>query len=181
MSTNLELVNRFHINELDDIMTQSNFQQSFKRIEKKATKLPWANEKLWTAKTHIWNESDEFGSMLVVDLHDLSLLLAGDVINKIFSMQANLDVGCLCFITGVGQHSATGPQIRPMAIELCENQADQHHWQISVGHPGRVYVIIDPERTPSIVIPRLTSLMTWSIYTFVAILVLLLLRGLFSA
>ena len=162
-------------------MKIDDLDKAFKRIHKKVAKLPWAHETKWSSKTHIWTESDDFGSMMVVDLHGLSVALAGEVINTIFSIEQKMDVGCLCFITGVGQHSATGPQIRPMAIELCEQQVEQFGWQLSLGHPGRIYVIYDPEKTPAVVIPRLTALMTWSIYLFTLILLLLLLRGMLFA
>ena len=147
-------------------------------IPRKASRLPWADQKCWTFETHLWIESDGQNQMVVVDLHDLTVKLARDVVYK--SMRSiSSKVGAICFITGQGNHSSDGPRILPMTLEVVQQQAAKKNWEIQT-RQGRVMVIFDADTVPEQVSGTLSKTMVYGIYLFFGLLFAILLRSLFT-
>jgi len=145
-------------------------------IPREAKQLPWADQRAWTLKTHLWLEHD----MLVIDLHDLSVKLANKVIKKICRKADKWDVGCICFVTGVGKNSEDKAKIRPMAIGLLQDISDQKGWELLSGTQGRLSVILDEQRAPQQVTAKLSKTMMLGVYFFLGLILFLFLRGLFT-
>lgn len=143
-------------------------------IPKKSKNLPWAMQRKWTFKSHIWMED---GEVLVLDLHDLSVPLARQVVTK--TLKTVSQVSSICFITGQGKNSTDGPKILPATMEIAKKQSDKKGWEVHT-QPGRVYVVINPEQAPTFVTNSLSRPMVWGIYAFCAILFIIVLSKLFS-
>ena len=145
-------------------------------MEEKASRLPWANVRQWKFQTHMWEE----GSMLVLDLHDLNVKLAKEVIKKTCQIASSMEYACICFVTGQGNKSEDKAKIRPMAIEVLGEISQRKGWRISSGTQGRVTIILDEDNAPPVVTNKLSSTVVVGIYLFLGIIVFLLLRGLFT-
>jgi hypothetical protein len=145
-------------------------------MERKAEKMPWANRRKWTFSTHLWEESE----MLVVDLHDLNVKLAKEVIRKTLRVAPTLDFACICFVTGKGNKSDGKEKIRPMAIDVAGEISQKKGWRLSSGTQGRLSVIIDEDRAPAVVTSKLSKTVVIGVYIFLGIIFALLLRGLFT-
>ena len=144
-------------------------------IPRDAKQLPWADKRRWTFKTHLWFESD----LLVVDLHDLNVKLARKVVKKLIRKAEKWDLGCICFVTGVGNHSEDKATIRPMAIGILQDISDEKGWRLLSGTQGRLSVILDEDRAPLEVTAKLSKTMMFGVYIFLALIIVLFLRGLF--
>lgn len=145
-------------------------------IPKKAANLPWALQRKWEFDSHLWFESD---GTLVVDLHDLSVPLARQVVTKILKTIRVDVVHTVCLITGQGKHSEDGPKILPVIIEISRRYSEKKGWAIH-SQPGRVYVVLDPSKAPPAVTNQLSKPMVWGIYAFFAALFGIVLFKLFT-
>ncbi len=145
-------------------------------IPKKAKQLPWADRDCWTFKTHLWIDDN----VLFVDLHDLSVPLARQVVQKSLKAKIAKHVAAVCLITGQGKNSADGPKILPVAMDIAQTQANKRGWKVHT-QPGRVYVVCDPEHAPVAVTNQLSRTMVWGIYAFFAMLFGIVLMKLFTA
>ena len=145
-------------------------------IPRDAKALPWADQRVWAFSTHIWLEQD----MLVIDLHDLNVKLARKVIKKISKQAEKWDIGCVCFVTGVGKNSTDKAKIRPMAIGLLQDISAKKGWRLLSGTQGRLSVILDEARAPQEVTAKLSKPMMFGVYLFLGLIIFLFLRGLFT-
>ena len=145
-------------------------------MERKAAALPWANLRKWTFATHVWEEQE----MLVVDLHDLNVKLAKQVLKKTCQLASQMDYGCICFVTGQGNKSEGKPKIRPMAIEIVGEISEKKGWRISSGTQGRLSIILDEDRAPASVTSKLSKTVVLGMYIFFGLILFLLLRGVFT-
>ena len=145
-------------------------------IPKKAANLPWALQRKWGFDSHLWFESD---GTLVVDLHDLTVPLARQVVTKILKTIRVDVVHTVCLITGQGKHSEDGPKILPVTIEISRRHSEKKGWAIH-SQPGRVYVVLDPSKAPPAVTNQLSKPMVWGIYAFFAALFGIVLFKLFT-
>ena len=145
-------------------------------IPKKAANLPWALQGSWRFDSHLWFEPD---GTLVVDLHDLSVPLARQVVTKTLKTVRVEDVHSVCLITGQGKHSEQGPKILPVTIDIARRQSEKKGWDIH-SQPGRVYVVLDPSKAPPAVTNQLSKPMVWGIYAFFAALFGIILFKLFT-
>ena len=145
-------------------------------IEDKASRLPWSNLRRWTFETHLWVEQ----SMLVIDLHELNVKLAKQVIRKTCQIATSMDYACICFVTGQGNKSEGKAKIRPMAIEVVGEIALKKGWKITSGTQGRLAIILDEERAPAVVTSKLSNTVVVGMYLFFALILFLFLRGLFT-
>jgi len=145
-------------------------------MERKAERMPWANQRKWTFSTHLWEEPE----MLVVDLHDLNVKLAKETIRKILRMAPSLGYACICFVTGQGNKSDGKEKIRPMAIDVAGEISQQKGWRISSGTQGRLSVILNEDRAPAVVTSKLSKTVVIGVYIFLGIIFALFLRGLFT-
>ena len=148
-------------------------------IPRKAQRLPWGDIRRWTFKTHLWIEQEDDKILVVIDLHDLNVKIARDVVYQSIKKMSTL-VGAICFITGKGNHSAGGPKILPMAIDISQNQADKNGWRVQ-SQPGKVFVIYDESKAPTIVTGELSRTIVWGVYLFFALLAMILIRALITA
>jgi hypothetical protein len=146
-------------------------------IPKKAKNLPWALQSPWSFKTHMWMDDD---GVLIVDLHDLSVPLARQVVTKTLKSIDVTSLSAVCLITGQGKNSSNGPKILPATIEIARNQSDKRGWDVHM-QPGRVYVVLDPSHAPKSVTNELSKLMMWGIYAFFTVLFGIVLLKLFTA
>ena len=158
--------------------TVEHLQDELWEIPRKAGLLPWADQRRWTFDTHIWEEVDGDKRMVVIDLHDLTVKLARDVVYKSLRT-ASSKVGALCFVTGQGNHSSQGPKILPMTLDVVQQQAAKKDWAIQT-RQGRVLVIFDETAVPQQVSGSLTKTMVYGIYLFFALLFAILLKSLFT-
>lgn len=146
-------------------------------IPKKAANLPWALQRSWSFKSHMWFESD---GTLVVDLHDLSVPLARQVVTKTLKTVRVDSIHTVCLITGQGKNSDGAPKILPATVEIAQRQATKKGWEVH-SQPGRIYVVLDPSKAPGAVTNELSKTMVWGIYGFFAMLFSILLAKLFTA
>jgi hypothetical protein len=114
-------------------------------VEQQARGLPWAEERAWRVQSHLWVE----GEVLVVDLHDLSVKLAGRAVQEVGAVAGSLSAGSVAFVTGVGRRSLGPPKLgRAVQAELarlCRAQG----WSHAPGRAGRWLLILDGRRAPS--------------------------------
>jgi hypothetical protein len=115
-------------------------------LEEKAQSLPWAKQRSWTMATHIWMES----GLLTVDLHDLSVRLAMGVVTQVVSVGEQSHMGAVCFISGRGRHSMGRSSLRDAVHRQLSDLCGRNGWQMRVPSPGRLMLIIDPSKAPSI-------------------------------
>ena len=155
-------------------------QDDLWEVASKASRLPWAGEKSWTCATHIWEEDIAANSMIVIDLHDLTVKLALDTVKRGLKFMKKHNCGYLCFVTGVGKHSIDGPQIRPNVIELLEELQNKYHVFVNTEIEGRVLVSFDAHISPQTTPLELSKFMVWAIYLFLGTIIFLFLRGLFT-
>jgi hypothetical protein len=123
-------------------------QHQLERVERDARRLSWAAERPWSPSTHIWAE----GLLPVVDLHDLSVRLAIEAVERVLDTHASLQCGAVSFITGVGRHSTGDARLPPavggfLAKACAAHAADG--WSFRSDGPGRFVLITDPERAPA--------------------------------
>lgn len=137
--------------------------RSLQRIERDARKLAWSDERPWRVESHVWSE-DGFP---VVDLHDLSVKLGMRCVNQVLKNPPS--TGAICFITGVGRHSVTTPQL-PQAVQgkLASAQADHPQWMVRMGGPGRIVLVTDPEQAPHAALSSLPKGFWWLVAFIVA-------------
>jgi hypothetical protein len=145
-------------------------------IEDKASRLPWANLRCWKFDTHLWVEQ----SMLVIDLHELNVKLAKQVIKKTSQIATSMEYACICFVTGQGNKSQGKAKIRPMAIEVVGEVALKKGWKLTSGTQGRLTIILDEERAPAVVTSKLSKTVVFGMYAFFALIFFLFIRGLFT-
>ena len=98
-------------------------------VEADAQRLPWAKERAWRVDTHV----SVSGPWLEVDLHDLSVTLALDVLH------ANTDHGppCVRLITGRGKHTGGQSRLR----EAVYDAARAAGWRVAAVGPGRLELV----------------------------------------
>lgn len=125
----------------DDVARLRKVLQPF---EREATEQPWAKERPWTVKTHVWWENE----LAVVDLHDLGAALARKVAREAVSEPA--DRGALLFVHGRGKHSMGKTQVlRGVLQKELERVCLEHQGMSfrSVG-TGRMVWVSDPDKAP---------------------------------
>ncbi len=93
-------------------------------LEHQAAQLPWASEKVWTTASHVRVDR----GTLTVDMHELDLELARQVLEKIIASREW--IGRVRIVTGRGLHSKTLPKIRPMVIERLRQVVKHLDWEI---------------------------------------------------
>jgi Smr domain len=114
-------------------------------IERSAAAQPWADQRPWTAATHVFWE----GEVPVVDLHDLKATLARDAVRTVLTRPA--EGGAVIFVHGHGRHTVgAGSVLRDVvAKELRRACAEVSHWSYRPLGPARWVWITDWERVPA--------------------------------
>lgn len=114
-------------------------------IERSAAELPWARERPWRARTHVWAEP----GLPVIDLHDLDVRLAGLALACAAEVGDSLASGSICLVTGRGRHSIGGGKLGPAVRSELRRLCADHGWEWRPGPPGRLLLIADRERAPA--------------------------------
>ena len=99
-------------------------QMSLMSIEDTASNLPWSNERPWTTASHVRVDR----GTLTVDLHDLDVPLAQNVVERI--IESREWVGRIRIVTGRGLNSKGAPKIRPVVIEKLRQVESQLDWEM---------------------------------------------------
>ena len=147
-------------------------------IPQKAKRLPWGDKRRWMFKTHLWLEHEDDKTLVVLDLHDLNVKLARDVVYQ-STKKMSSSVGAICFVTGKGNNSSDGPKLLPMTIDIVQQLADKNDWNV-LSQPGRVLVVYDATKSPSKVTGELSKTIVWGVYLFFALLAIILIRSLLT-
>jgi hypothetical protein len=112
--------------------------------EDEARKQPWAKERPWTAKTHVWWENE----VAVIDLHDLGAGLARKVVRDAVLEPA--ERGAIVFVHGRGKHSLAKTQVlRGVLLKELEKVCLEHeHMSFRLAGSGRTVWVSDPKKAP---------------------------------
>ena len=128
-----------------------------------ARQLPWAATQPWKESSHIWMEK----GLPVVDLHDLNAKLAKRVVRKCLRKASELEAGALCIITGIGRNSIGEATLRNISIDMIGKAASENGWGFHPMGPGRLVLVIDPERAPPSATGRLSKTFMFWVYVFI--------------
>ena len=117
-------------------------------IEKPAAELRWAREnpaRAWKVQTHT---SVERG-VVTVDLHDLGQKLARRVLTICEGAAEDIQAGAVRYVTGRGNHSATGPVLRKVVGDALVAQCKRNGWSMHPQGGARFILIVDPDKAPA--------------------------------
>ena len=137
-----------------------------------ARKLPWAAERPWRTKTHIWVEAQ----MPTIDLHDLNVRLAKKVFRAVLKEPENIEAGAVCFVTGIGKNSLGDSPLRNFAIDFLSKRAYENDWGFHPMGPGRLVLVVDPEKAPASATGALPRYFWYCVAGFIALFVFALLN-----
>lgn len=113
-------------------------------VEEEAKGLPWAAERRWRVQSHLWME----GTAPVIDLHDLSVRLAEEAVDRAVQVAPELHAGQLVFVVGVGRNSLGPPRLGRAVGAALDRRARPRGWRRAPGPRGRVLLILDEKRAP---------------------------------
>ncbi len=116
-----------------DLLTLRN---NLEAVERRATSLPWSARRPWRCTTHL----GVAGGLPTVDLHDLSVPLALDAVERIVAL--DLNCGGVVLITGRGRHTGGRSRLRDAVL----SRLHQRGIPATPRGPGRVEVVLDPRR-----------------------------------
>jgi len=141
-----------------------------KSVEERAKALPWARKRPWKRGTHVWYEYD----LLVVDLHDLNTKLAKDTLSRFVDAAEDFDTGAICFVTGIGKHSAGGfSKNREMVIKSLQKLArKKENWSIYSQGNGRIVLVFNKEAAPKSATGKLDPTLKAGIAIFIFLLLM---------
>jgi hypothetical protein len=144
---------------LDKSSDIERLQALLSEIEKPASQLRWARENpaaAWKVQSHTTVER----GVVTIDLHDLGQNLARRVLRICEEAGPDLESGAVRFVTGRGNHSATGPVLRQVVGDALVKQCKRHGWGMHAEGGARFILIIDAERAPA----SATGSLTWPLY-----------------
>lgn len=108
-------------------------------IEDRAAGLPWAAERPWRRATHLgWD-----GGLPAVDLHDLSVRLALEVVRQL--LEHPPPQGGWVVITGRGRHTGGRSRLRDAVEARLAEEAAAGALRFYPQGPGRFTVVYDEE------------------------------------
>jgi len=141
-----------------------------KSIEERAKSLRWSDKRPWKRKTHIWYEHD----LLILDLHDLNSKLAKESVKRCVQSVKNFETGALCFITGIGKHSAGGfSKNSEMILKLLNKLSKkQEEWEIHSHGMGRLVLVFNKEKAPKRAKGRIDPTIKAGIVIFLIIMIM---------
>lgn len=132
-----------------------------------AAALPWASTRRWRPETHLALADGQ----PVVDLHDLSVGLGVEVVERLIVASAAEGFGSMLLITGRGKHNADQRSpLREAVIAAVEAQrAQRPELTLRAAGPGRLVLVWDSARAADVAVGRLG----WAFWAGVAAFVLL--------
>lgn len=122
----------------------SRYRKLLRSIEAETRDQPWANERPWRTKTHVWSED----GVVVVDLHDLGAGIARKVVKAMLDEPA--EAGAILLIHGRGRHTVGASQVLRNVVhkELKLACAERSDWSFRMVGSGRTAWISDRKRAP---------------------------------
>lgn len=140
------------------------FHDALGEVEASASGLSWARERPWRRETHLWQEQ----GLPVVDLHDLDVKHARRLLRSL-DLEA-LESGAVCFVTGRGRHAISGRSaLREAVTGILADRAAREGWELRPQGAGRLVLVTDPERAPSVASGRLGPLFWLAVAGFLAL------------
>ena len=132
-----------------------------------AASLPWANTRRWRPETHLAVSDGQ----PVVDLHDLSVGLGVEVVERLIAASAAQGFGSMLIITGRGKHNADQRSpLREAVIAAVEGlRAERPGLTLRAAGPGRIVIVWDSARAADMAVGRLG----WAFWAGVLAFVLL--------
>jgi hypothetical protein len=116
-------------------------------VEEEAKTLPWANDRRWSAASHVWIEQ----SALTIDLHDLNVKLANQAVDAVVDVASSCQSGGFVFVTGRGTHSLGGrSDLADSVASALDRHARAMGWSWHPSRAGRVVLVTDPARAPTV-------------------------------
>ena len=104
--------------------------------------MPWAKERRWCTTSHVGHQ----GKRPVIDLHDLSVRLALDVVAILEAEASSLESGCVILITGRGRHTGGRSVLRDAVLARLAKNETTLGWRTVPEGPGRVRIEMDDAR-----------------------------------
>jgi DNA-nicking Smr family endonuclease len=111
-------------------------------VEQRAGSLPWARERRWRASTHLGVVGDAVG----VDLHDLSVKLALEAVDRVAELAPELGCASVVVVTGRGARAGGVSPLRDAVRARLAERAAEHGWRVVPEGAGRVRLVVDPRR-----------------------------------
>ena len=116
-------------------------------VEEEAKSLPWANDRGWRVASHVWSEH----SAPTIDLHDLNVKLANQVVDAVAEVAPSCESGGFVFVTGRGTHSLGGrSDLADSVASTLDGHARARGWAWHPSRAGRLVLVTDPRRAPSV-------------------------------
>ena len=116
-------------------------------VEEEAKALPWANDRRWGTASHVWTEQ----GAPTIDLHDLNVKLANQVVDAVVDVAASCASGGFVFVTGRGTHSLGGrSDLADSVASALDRHARARGWAWHPSRAGRMVLVTDPTRAPSV-------------------------------
>jgi hypothetical protein len=116
-------------------------------VEQEAKSLPWANDRGWRAESHVWIEH----GAPTIDLHDLNVKLANQVVDAVVDVAPSCDSGGFVFVTGRGRHSFGGrSDLSDSVASTLDRHARAAGWAWHPSRAGRLVLVTDPDRAPTV-------------------------------
>ena len=117
------------------------------QIEQEAKSLPWANDRGWRGASHVWIEH----GAPTIDLHDLNVKLANQVVDAVVEVAASCASGGFVFVTGRGTHSLGGrSDLAESVASTLDRHARARGWAWHPSRAGRLVLVTDPARAPTV-------------------------------
>ena len=132
-----------------------------------AASLPWAATRRWRPETHLAINDGQ----PVVDLHDLSVALGVEVVERLITASAAEGFGSMLLITGRGKHNADqrSPLREAVIAAVDELRKERPGLTLRAAGPGRIVLVWDSARAADMAVGRLG----WAFWAGVLAFVLL--------
>jgi hypothetical protein len=122
-------------------------RSALERFEDQARSLPWAADRRWGVGTHVWIEH----GAPTIDLHDLNVKLANEVVETVLEVAPSCASGGFVFVTGRGLHSPGGrSDLQESVGSTLDRASRERGWAWHPSRAGRLVLVTDPRRAPSI-------------------------------
>lgn len=141
--------------------SEQDLRRDLLSVESAARRLAWSAERPWRAETHVWDEDGP-----VIDLHDLDVPLALDVVERVVGPGAQLSEppAAVVFVVGRGQHRHgvkgeardNSPLAAAVRARLGQIAVDGGH-RVMLPRPGRIALVRDVRAASARVTGRLSG------------------------
>ena len=119
-------------------------RQALAPVQRAAEGLPWAEDRPWTTRSHVWLEED----LPVVDLHDLGVKQARLAVELLAERADPLGIAAACFVVGRGRHSIGRKRLGPAVKAALQDLVHSRGGSYSPQGDGRYVLVLDRSRAP---------------------------------